>query len=519
MLKDLLVKYVNDSNNPSICYQFAALYKDVQQYAAAITYFIKASELTKDIKLSYDSILNIALCFKAQGERRFSLKNMLLRAISIDPTRPEAYYLLAEWYEQEEYEGKYFESYTYINLALNLFDKDKKYLIDLAYNEMIYKKANYAHMCNLYTESQELLIGLLSTVEGELKKNVLLKLMSMKDKGDSHKANGVDYTDVHKTGLVSYALKHGGSIHSLPFSKLFPNMKTITNPSISVVDNKLLVNARCTNYVLYYSNRCPNENGPVDYLSPEKDRSIKSENIIFELDDDMTIKSVKPVNMKLNKKPNWHFIGLEDARLIEWENEIYLCGVRRDALGEGKGRMELTKIKQKAKSFNEVERITMPAPGSDGSYCEKNWMPIQEQPFNFVKWTNPTEIVEFSPKTKETNTIVLDETKQYDFPRYPRGGSHVLKWNDEFYIAITHESIYNTSNNGRKYMQRIVVWDKDWNVVNWTQDFTMILGQIEFVSGMCFHNDDVFISFGYEDNAAFVLKIPKSAFDAFVIGG
>jgi hypothetical protein len=68
-------------------------------------------------------------------------------------------------------------------------------------------------------------------------------------------------------------------------------------------------------------------------------------------------------------------------------------------------------------------------------------------------------------------------------------------------------------------MQRIVVWDKDWNIINWTQDFTMMLGQIEFVSGMCFHGDNVLISFGYEDNSAFVLKIPKTAFDSFVIGG
>ena len=519
MLKDLLVEYVNDSNNPSICYQFAAAYKDVKQYAAAITYFIRASELTKDIKLSYDSILNVALCFKEQGARRFTLKNMLLRAVSIDPTRPEAYYLLAEWYEQEEHEGKYFESYANINLVLSLFDKDKKYLIDIASNDILYKKADYANMCNLYYESQELLTDLLSNSEGELKKNVLLKLMSIKDKSESNKANTLEYTDVHTTGFVSYALKHGGSIHSLPICDFFPNMKTITNPSISIVDNKILVNARFTNYILYYSNRCPNKNGPVDYLSPDQDRSLKTENIIFELDDNMDINSIKPVNMKLNKDPNWHFIGLEDARLIEWENEIYLCGVRRDALGDGQGRMELTKLKQELDGFDEVERITMPAPGPNNSYCEKNWMPIVEQPFNFVKWTNPTEIVEFLPKTKQTNTIVLDESKRYEFPRDPRGGSQVLKWNDEFYIAITHESIYNTNDNGRNYIQRIIVWDKDWNVVNWTQDFTMMLGQIEFVSGMCFHNDDVLISFGYEDNSAFVLKIPKTAFDAFVIGG
>lgn len=519
MLKDLLVEYVNDANNALICYQLASQYKDIGQYAAAFTYFMKASELTDNIEIAYESILNIALCFKAQGERRFSLKNMILRAMSIDPKRPESYYLLAEYVEGDEHEGKWFEAYVNINTALSFYSTKRTYSINVTIDEMLYKKAVYAHMCNFYEESQSILKDLLKRVKGDLKRKVLIQMMSMKNKNDFHKVNAVDFADVHKTGFVSYALKHGGSIHSLPFYSLSPGMKTITNPSVAVVNNKILVNARYTNYMLYYSNKCPTDYGPVDYLSPESDRRLKTENAIYELDDDMNIKSVKYVNMRLNKEPNWHFVGLEDARLVEWNKELYLCGVRRDALGEGKGRMELSKVKQRFDTFDELKRLSMPAPGANDSHCEKNWMPIVGEPFKFVKWTNPTEVAEFNSETGETKTIVLDENKRYEFPRDPRGGSQVLKWNDEFYIAITHESVYNTDNNGRKYMQRIVVWDKNWNVVNWTQDFTMMCGQIEFVSGMCFHKNNVLISFGYEDNSAFVLKMPRKAFDDFVIGG
>lgn len=519
MLKNLLVDYVNDSNNAELSYQIGIVYQEMKQYASASTFFIRASELTDNLDIRYNSVLNLALCLKNQNNRRFSYKNMILRSITIDYKRPEAYYLLAEWYETDSNEGRHFESYANINLALNTFDKKKKYILDLTIDELLFKKAEYAHFCNFYDESKDILNKLLTKTNGELKKKVLLKLMSMKDKGESHKRNDHDLVDVHKTGLVSYALKHGGSIHSLPLINFFPDTKTITNPSVSIVKNKIMVSARYINYLLCYSNRCPNEYGPVSYLLPEDTNSIKSENVIYEFYDNMDIKSIKPVNMSLNKEPNWHYIGLEDARLMEWNKELYLCGVRRDFLGEGKGRLELTKVKEKKESFEEIERLSMPAPGPDDSYCEKNWMGIIDEPFKFVKWTNPTEVVEFNPETKETKTIVLDESKRYEFTRDPRGGSQVLKWNEDFYIAITHESFYNENDNGRKYLQRIIVWDKDWNVVNWTQDFTMMLGQIEFVSGMCFYKDSVLISFGYEDNAGYVLKMPKKAFDAFVIGG
>ena len=47
----------------------------------------------------------------------------------------------------------------------------------------------------------------------------------------------------------------------------------------------------------------------------------------------------------LDKKPRWTFIGLEDARLQFWNNELYQTGVRRDTTRNGEGRMELSTIK------------------------------------------------------------------------------------------------------------------------------------------------------------------------------
>ena len=47
----------------------------------------------------------------------------------------------------------------------------------------------------------------------------------------------------------------------------------------------------------------------------------------------------------------------------------------------------------------------------------------------------------------------------------------------------------------------------------------MMSGSIEFVSGIAYHKNDVLISYGYEDNTSYILRIPKNVFDDFVLRG
>lgn len=55
--------------------------------------------------------------------------------------------------------------------------------------------------------------------------------------------------------------------------------------------------------------------------------------------------------------------------------------------------MELSLISSGAK---ETERSRIEPPTK--SYCEKNWMPILDMPFHYVKWTSPTEVVKVNTK-------------------------------------------------------------------------------------------------------------------------
>ena len=314
--------------------------------------------------------------------------------------------------------------------------------------------------------------------------------------------------------LVKKALKNGGAIYPL----LLPPDKlpgpSIANPSIINYNGKILVNLRVLNYILYHSETNLNEHpyGPMLYLHPESDQTLTTYNIFCELDDDLSIKAYSQIDSSdLDVEPLWEFIGLEDGRIVSWDDKLFLCGVRRDTTTNGVGRMELSELFAEANTIKEVSRVRIPAPPPDESYCEKNWMPIVDKPYHFVKWTNPTEVVKFDPKTKTTETIILGEYQDLDSFDL-RGASQVLRMGDH-YIALLHETHLYRSEADRKdgtYYHRFILWDENFKIVKLSERFNFLGAKVEFSCGMCKKHEDFLITFGFQDNASFLLKVKQN---------
>jgi hypothetical protein len=107
---------------------------------------------------------------------------------------------------------------------------------------------------------------------------------------------------------------------------------------------------------------------------------------------------------------------------------------------------------------------------------------------------------------------------QLNLPRDIRGGTQVIRWRG-YNIALTHEVDLFKSKVGRKdgvYRHRFIVWDDNWNIVKYTTDFAIMNAHVEFAVGMCIHNNDILISFGFQDNAAYLVRIPEQAFYNFI---
>ena len=153
----------------------------------------------------------------------------------------------------------------------------------------------------------------------------------------------------------------------------------------------------------------------------------------------------------------------------------------------------------------------MPAPGNNDSYCEKNWMPIIDKPYHFIKWSNPTEVVKFDPVTKTTNTVYLSDLQYFSGCGDIRGGSQVIRFGN-YYVALTHEVALYYSEAGRKdgeYYHRFVALDENFNIVKISDRINFLGGKIEFSCGICLYQDNILITFAFQDNAAFILGMSQ----------
>lgn len=340
--------------------------------------------------------------------------------------------------------------------------------------------------------------------------------------------------DLHIGGLAAYALKRGGSLHPIIVPKhALGNETGLMNPSVFVHKGKVLINVRHVNYILYHSEakKFPHQWGPLVYVHPQNDVTLTTHNVMCELDSNLNVARASRVQMDFDTgKPTWNFIGLEDARLFEWEDRLFLCGVRRDAYNDkGKGRMEMAEIELIDGEWREVSRNPIPAPGDDSSYCEKNWMPVLDMPWHFVKWTNPTQVVRFDIEKGTTHEVVLDEDKVYTFNNDLRGGSQVIRMNPEQRMTFCHQTTLLKDPFNRKdgdYAHRVIVWDNDWNITHSSKQFYFFGSHldhassnkytIEFVTGVAYLGNDILISFGLSDNACYLLRMPMKVFSEFL---
>lgn len=311
--------------------------------------------------------------------------------------------------------------------------------------------------------------------------------------------------------FAKIVLSNGGLIKPLIVPSNLTNGTGLFNPSIFVDGDRIFINVRHCQYTLYHSelNKYEHPYGPLVYLNPEDDITLTTTNYFGELNPDLSIKYLHPVDTsKLDQKPIWEFVGLEDARIVKWNGKMYLCGVRRDTTTNGQGRMELSEIEFDSNGVKEVSRFRIPAPDEEEttSYCEKNWVPILDKPYHFVKWSNPCQIVKADPEQKTCTSVIIKDKAMFDWDQ--RGGSQAVPWKDG-YLTLSHQTKLFKSEASRKngiYRHRLNYWDSEWNLIKSSPIFNFMDGMIEFACGLAIYNENILITFGFQDNAAYVLK-------------
>lgn len=324
--------------------------------------------------------------------------------------------------------------------------------------------------------------------------------------------------------IVQEALALGGQLSALVIPQGLKYETGLMNPSVFVdEDNDILVNLRHVNSISLYSENeqmFSTRRGPLSFVYPEKDQRLDTVNYLCRLDKELNlINQAKVDTSRFDVEPLWFYSGVEDCRLVQWNGKYYLIGVRRDTTTNGVGRMEYSEIEIDKSSWTvtEVMRARIPNPGNDSSYCEKNWVPVLDRPYHFIKWASPVELVAAYPH--EIKSDLLFVRQGCVPPKEQRGSSQVIRWGN-IQLSITHEVVHISNYLGQRdarYQHRLLVWDDQLNLVGVSKPFTFFEGSVEFVAGAARLDEDLLISFGFQDNSAFILRTPKDVVENLII--
>lgn len=321
------------------------------------------------------------------------------------------------------------------------------------------------------------------------------------------------YNPYGKNNFVKYCLSHGATVHPMGEAEYEHPIVALCNPSVCVVEDKIISNLRGVNYHLWHSDRETYNSvyGPTCYITENHDMHLRTENYVGEL-----YKKHTKIN---NPSPaRWEFVGLEDIRLVYWEGKLYATGVRRDYWYKGEGRMVLAEIDLEGNYRNEV---ILEIEGAN--FCEKNWMPVSDLPYHYIRWVNPTQLVRVDPITGSceiVKEIPLPATSFVDFEgRQMRGSSQVVRVQDR-YIAVIHTVHLEYNEKGEKcktdYAEQIIVWDTDFNLVYLSEPFYFADFTIEFTTGLAYKDGIFYFPFALQDNIPFCIEVPEAVLERYL---
>lgn len=234
-LSDLLLNFINEPENPEHNIQLALYYDEIGQTASALSYYLRCAERTDDELLRYECLIRGSMCFDKQGTRNFTVKGMLQHAISVMPKRPEAYYLLSRFYEREDKDGHWVDSYMVASIGEKVCDLDSPPLrtkVDYPGDyAILYQKAIASWWCGLCAESRDIFKDLYDNYDlDEAHKNsvqdTLIKLNVLKGEDDNNEEELLLYNK-NKYPLLKHKFPGSENIES-NYSESYQDMFILT---------------------------------------------------------------------------------------------------------------------------------------------------------------------------------------------------------------------------------------------------------------------------------------------------
>ena len=121
-MQSYIKKYLTSPEDPENNYWLGWEYEKLGQNAAALSYYLRCAELSTDKDLVYECLLKTWLCVHRSQRRPWYEEQQLVMALTQNPKRPEAYFLLSRLYEGK---GDWKKCYYYSSTGLEMCDFDR----------------------------------------------------------------------------------------------------------------------------------------------------------------------------------------------------------------------------------------------------------------------------------------------------------------------------------------------------------------------------------------------------------
>lgn len=114
-LQQALTTFSLDVENADCNFKLAKVYERLRNSSSALTHYLRAAERTEDNLIAYECLIRASNCLAMQGHRGFTQSHLLKQAICLFPIRPEAYFFLCKFYEENDQK---YDCYMLANVAL-----------------------------------------------------------------------------------------------------------------------------------------------------------------------------------------------------------------------------------------------------------------------------------------------------------------------------------------------------------------------------------------------------------------
>lgn len=194
--------------------------------------------------------------------------------------------------------------------------------------------------------------------------------------------------------------------------------------------------------------------------------------------------------------------GLEDGRLIWWNDGWWMVASCRDADPRGMARMALAHLDladEREVTVSDAHVLPRPSP----HVHEKNWAPyVEGGELRFVYSWAPLRVMRWDAAVAALDVVI--ERRSDPSAADWRGGTQGVGVPGGT-LFVVHRVMPGVS--GRSYRHRFVLLDDDARIAS-SPEFTFTGSEIEFAAGLARRGDELVVSFGVDDRLAAVATLP-----------